>query len=185
MQREGSPWQGIGVVMAKEIADHLTGIRILILELLVALASVGAVYGAVSTLRETVGEDPFLFLRLFTTARDPLPGFVAFLGFLTPLVAIALGFDTINGEFNRRTMSRVLAQPIYRDALLAGKFLSGLATLSIVFTAMWLLVAGLGVIWLGVPPGAEEVARGLVFLLSTILYGGVWLGLAIVFSVVF
>lgn len=185
MQREGSPWQGIGTVMAKEIADHLTGIRILILELLVALASVGAVYGAVSTLRETVGEDPFLFLRLFTTARDPLPGFVAFLGFLTPLVAIALGFDTVNGEFNRRTMSRVLAQPIYRDALLAGKFLSGLATLSIVFTAMWLLVAGLGVIWLGVPPGAEEVARGLVFLLATIVYGGVWLGMAMVFSVVF
>jgi len=185
MQREGSPWQGIGTVMAKEIADHLTGIRILILEILVALASIGAVYGAVSTLRETVGEDPFLFLRLFTTARDPLPGFVAFLGFLTPLVAIALGFDTINGEFNRRTMSRVLAQPIYRDALLAGKFLSGLATLSIVFTAMWLLVAGLGVIWLGVPPGAEEVARGLVFLLATIVYGGVWLGMAMAFSVVF
>ena len=185
MQREGSPWQGMWTVMAKETADHLTGIRMLILEVLVGIASVGAVYAAVTTLRETVGEDPFLFLRLFTTSRDPLPGFVVFLGFLTPLVAIALGFDTINGEFNRRTLSRVLAQPIYRDALLAGKFLSGLATLSVVFTAMWLLVAGLGVIWLGVPPSAEEVARGLMFLLATIVYGGVWLGLAMLFSVVF
>lgn len=185
MQREGSPWQGIWTVMAKETADHLTGIRMLILEVLVGIASVGAVYAAVTTLRETVGEDPFLFLRLFTTSRDPLPGFVVFLGFLTPLVAIALGFDTINGEFNRRTLSRVLAQPIYRDALLAGKFLAGLATLSVVFTAMWLLVAGLGVIWLGVPPSGEEVARGLMFLLATIVYGGVWLGLAMLFSVVF
>lgn len=185
MQREGSPWQGLWTVMAKETADHLTGIRMLILEILVGIASVGAVYAAVTTLRETVGEDPFLFLRLFTTSRDPLPGFVVFLGFLTPLVAIALGFDTINGEFNRRTLSRVLAQPIYRDALLAGKFLSGLATLSVVFTAMWLLVAGLGVIWLGVPPSGEEVARGLMFLLATIVYGGVWLGLAMLFSVVF
>lgn len=185
MQREGSPWQGLWTVMAKETADHLTGIRMLILEVLVGIASVGAVYAAVTTLRETVGEDPFLFLRLFTTSRDPLPGFVVFLGFLTPLVAIALGFDTINGEFNRRTLSRVLAQPIYRDALLAGKFLSGLATLSVVFTAMWLLVAGLGVIWLGVPPSGEEVARGLMFLLATIVYGGVWLGLAMLFSVVF
>lgn len=185
MQREGSPWQGVWTVMAKETADHLTGIRMLILEVLVGVASVGAVYAAVTTLRETVGEDPFLFLRLFTTSRDPLPGFVVFLGFLTPLVAIALGFDTINGEFNRRTLSRVLAQPIYRDALLAGKFLSGLATLSVVFTAMWLLVAGLGVIWLGVPPSGEEVARGLMFLLATIVYGGVWLGLAMLFSVLF
>ena len=32
----------------------------------------------------------------------------------TPLIAIALAFDSINGEFNRRTLSRVLAQPIYR-----------------------------------------------------------------------
>jgi ABC-2 type transport system permease protein len=183
-QREGSPWQGVWTVMAKETADHLTGARMRILELLGFLSAIGAVYAAVSTLRQTVSEDPFLFLRLFTTARDPLPGFVAFLGFLTPLVAIALGFDTINGEFNRRTMSRVLAQPIYRDALLLGKFLGGLATLGTILTAIWLLVAGLGLIWLGVPPSGEEVARGVMFLIATIAYGGVWLGLAIVFSVV-
>jgi ABC-2 type transport system permease protein len=183
-RREGSPWQGVWTVMAKETADHLTGARMRILELLGFLSAMGAVYASVSTLRETVSQDPFLFLKLFTTSRDPLPGFVAFLGFLTPLVAIALGFDTINGEFNRRTMSRVLAQPIYRDALLLGKFLGGLATLATVLTAIWLLVAGLGLIWLGVAPSAEEVARGLVFLLATIAYGAVWLGLAIVFSVI-
>lgn len=185
MQREGSPWQGVWTVMAKETADHLTGARMRILELLGIAASVGAAYAAVSTLRATVSEDPFLLLRLFTTARDPLPAFVAFLGFLTPLVAIALGFDTVNGEFNRRTMSRVLAQPIYRDALLLGKYLASLATLAIVLTAIWLLVTGLGLILLGVPASAEEVARGLLFLVATIAYGGVWLGMAIVFSVVF
>ena len=59
-------------------------------------------------------------------AQDPLPSFIALLGFLIPLVAIALAFDAINGEFNRRTLSRILAQPIYRDALLLGKFLAGL-----------------------------------------------------------
>lgn len=185
MPREGSPWQGMWTVMVKETADHLTGVRMRILELLGIAASIGAAYAAVTTLRATVGEDPFLLLKLFTTARDPLPAFVAFLGFLTPLVAIALGFDTVNGEFNRRTMSRVLAQPIYRDALLLGKYLAGLATLAIVLTAIWLLVTGLGLILLGVPPSGEEVARGLLFLVATIAYGGVWLGMAIVFSVVF
>jgi ABC-2 type transport system permease protein len=82
-------------------------------------------------------------------------------------------------------MSRILAQPIYRDALLLGKFMGGLATLSIVLTAIWILVAGLGLIILGVPPGIEEVTRGLVFLLATLAFGGVWLGVAIVFSVIF
>lgn len=185
LRREGSPWQGAWTVMGKETADHLTGARMRILELLGFLTAIGAVYAAVSTIKSTVAEDPFLFLRLFTTARDPLPAFIAFLTFLTPLVAIALGFDSVNGEFNRRTMSRVLAQPIYRDALLAGKYLAGLATLAIVMTAIWLLVAGMGLIMLGVAPSGEEVARGLVFLVATIAYGGVWLGLAIVFSVVF
>lgn len=184
LRREGSPWQGVWTVMGKETADHLTGARMRILELLGFLAAVGAVYAAVSTLKSTVSEDPFLFLRLFTTAQDPLPAFVGFLAFLTPLVAIALGFDTINGEFNRRTLSRILAQPIYRDALLLGKFLAGLATLAIVLTGIWLLVAGLGLIMLGVSPSGEEVARATVFLVATIAYGGVWLGLAIVFSVI-
>jgi ABC-2 type transport system permease protein len=184
LRRRGSPWQGVWTVMGKETADYLTGARMRILEILGFLAAIGAVYAAVSTLKATVSQDPFLFLKLFTTSQDPLPAFVGFLAFLTPLVAIALGFDTINGEFNRRTLSRILAQPIYRDALLMGKYLAGLVTLAIVMTAIWLLVAGLGLILLGVPPSSEEVARAVVFLVATIAYGGVWMGLAIVFSVV-
>ena len=185
LRRRGSPWQGVWAVMQKETADNLTGARMRILEILAFLAAGGAVYGAVTNIMRTTAEDPFLFLRLFTTSQDPVPSFIGFMTFITPLVAIALGFDAINGEFNRRTLSRLLAQPIYRDALLLGKYLAGLVTLAVVLTAVWLLVAGLGLITLGVPPGGEEVARGLVFLLATLAYGGVWLGLAIVFSVVF
>jgi len=40
-------------------------------------------------------------------------------------------------------------------------------------------------ITMGVPPGGEEVARALIFLAATLAYGGVWLGLAMVFSVIF
>jgi len=184
MHREGSPWQGVWTVMAKETADHLTGARMTILEVLMFLASAGAIYAALSSVKSG-GQDPFVFLTLFTTAKAPIPSFVGFLGFLTPLVAIALGFDAVNGEFNRRTLSRILAQPIYRDGLLLGKYLAGLVTLSIVMTAIWLLVAGLGLMFLGVPPSGEEVARAVVFLAATIGYGGVWLGIAMVFSVVF
>jgi ABC-2 type transport system permease protein len=185
LRRRGSPWQGLLDVTAKETSDNLTGWPFRILGALAFLAAAGAVYGAITTIKQNTAQDPFLFLKLFTTSQDPIPNFIGFMTFITPLVAIALGFDAINGEFNRRTLSRLLAQPIYRDALLLGKFLAGLLTLAITLTAVWLLVAGLGLIYLGVPPGSEEVERGLVFLLATIAYGGVWLGLAIVFSVVF
>ncbi len=180
--REGSPWRGLWAVVAKEMADHLTSVRMGILEVIVLLTAAVTLYMALQNL-SSGGE--FLFLKLFTTSQDPLPAFVGFLGFLVPLIAIALGFDSINGEFNRRTLSRVLAQPIYRDALLLGKFLAGLFTLALVLTAIWLMIIGLGIFRLGVPPTGEEVARSLLFLAATIAYGGIWLGLALVFSIRF
>jgi len=184
-QREGSPWTGMGAVILKEMADHLSSTRMFILEVLILLAALGTVYSATGQLQQTVSKDPFLYLRLFTSAMSPLPSFVSLLAFFIPLVAIALMFDAVNGEFNRRTMSRVLAQPIYRDGLLLGKYLAGLFTLALVCTAIWLLIFGLGILRLGVTPGGEEVARALLFLLATIFYGGVWLALALGFSVVF
>jgi ABC-2 type transport system permease protein len=110
---------------------------------LIVLTAMAALYGAIDGLRQNTAEDPFLLLRLFTVDSAPLPSFVAILGFLIPLMAIGLGFDAINGEHNRRTLSRVLAQPIYRDALLMGKSVAGLATLAISLTALWLMVIGL------------------------------------------
>jgi ABC-2 type transport system permease protein len=185
MQREGSAFSGLGVVMLKELSDHLTSIRMRVLEWLVVLVALAALYGAIQQIKDTTAEDPFLFLRLFTTSRDPLPSFVSFLSFLVPLMAIGLGFDAVNGEHNRRTLSRILSQPIYRDALLFGKFLAGLVTLSISLITLWLLVIGLGLFLIGIPPGAEEIARSFVFLLVTIAYAGVWLALALLFSILF
>jgi ABC-2 type transport system permease protein len=185
MQREGSPFTGLSTVALKEAADHLTSARMHLVVLLVLLTAVGAIYGAIGEIKSTVGEDPFLFLRLFTTARQPLPSFVSFLGFLLPLVSIALAFDAINGEYGRRTMSRILAQPIYRDALLTGKFLGGMLVLTIVLLTLWLLMTGLGILLLGLPPSGEEVLRGLAYLLCSLAYGGVWLAVALLFSTLF
>jgi len=185
MRREGSPFTGLSTVALKEAADHLTSARIHLVMLLVILTAIGAIYGAIGEIKQTIGQDPFLFLRLFTTARQPLPSFVSFLGFLLPLVSIALAFDAINGEYSRRTMSRILAQPIYRDALLAGKFLGGLIVLAICLVTLWLLMTGLGILLLGLPPSGEEVLRGVTFLICSLAYAGVWLAVALLFSTLF
>jgi ABC-2 type transport system permease protein len=184
MRREGSPWQGLGAVILKELSDHLSSWRMRILEWLVVVVAAVTVYAAIEQIKEVSAEDPFLFLRLFTRAGGPLP-LIALLSFLVPLVSIGLGFDLVNSEHNQRTLSRVLSQPIYRDALLLGKFLAGLATLAIGLIALWLLIIGLGLVRLGIPPGTEEVARAFIFLLVTIVYAGVWLALAMLFSIMF
>jgi ABC-2 type transport system permease protein len=185
MRREGSPWQGVGAVILKDLADQLTSARMRVIEWLIVLSALAALYGALQQIRDTTAEDQFLYLRLFTTARDPLPSLVSLLVFLVPIMAIGIGFDAINGEYNRRTMSRILAQPIYRDALLLGKFLSGMTTLAISMVVLWLVVTGLGLLLLGLPPGGEEMLRSLAFLGITVIYGGIWLTLAMLLSVIF
>ncbi|MBI1622610.1 ABC transporter permease [Aquamicrobium zhengzhouense] len=182
MRRSGSPFTGVGAIALKEAADHMTSARMHMIMLLVILTALGAVYGSIGRLRDTTAEDAYLFLKLFTVAQDPLPSFAAFLGFLLPLVSIALGFDAINGEFNRRTMSRVLAQPIYRDAMLFGKFLGGLIVLAVSLLTLWLLMVGLGMLFLGLPPSGGDIVRSVAWLVVTLAYAGVWLALAIALS---
>ncbi len=184
MKREGSPFRGVATIALKEAADHMTSARMHLIMLLVLLTAAGAVYAAISVIKATTAQDNFLFLKLFTVAQKPLPSFSSFMSFLLPLVAIALGFDSVNGEFGRRTMSRILAQPIYRDAVLFGKFLGGLLVIAIALVTLWLLMVGIGILLLGLPPSGAAVARGLVYLLATLVYAGVWLALALAFSTV-
>ncbi|CAN7524055.1 MULTISPECIES: ABC transporter permease [Aminobacter] len=184
MMREGSPFKGVATIALKEAADHMTSARMHLIMLLVLLTAIGAVYGAIGRISQTTAEDPYLFLKLLTVAQEPLPSFAAFLGFLLPLVAIALGFDAINGEHSRRTMSRLLSQPIYRDAVLFGKFLGGLLVIAIALLTLWLLMVGLGILFLGLPPLAGDLVRGIAYLGVTLAYAGVWLALAITFSTV-
>jgi ABC-2 type transport system permease protein len=186
MRREGSPWQGLGTVMLKELADHFDSVRMLLLGLLMVLAAAVPLYGTIDQVRTTTAEDPFLLLKLFSPGGElDTLSVVAILGFVVPIIAIGLGFDSINGEHNRRTLSRIMAQPIYRDALLAGKFFAGLTVLAVNLLCLFLLVVGLGVLLLGVPPSGEEFTRSLVFLIVAIAYGGAWLALAMLFSVLF
>jgi ABC-2 type transport system permease protein len=184
MRREGSPWQGLGTVMLKELADHFDSARMTLLALLMVLAAGVPLYGAIEQIRNTTAEDPFLLLKLFDPGGQNL-SVVAILGFVIPVIAIGLGFDAINGEHNRRTLSRILAQPIYRDALLMGKFLAALIVLIVNLAGLWLLVVGFGVYLLGVPPSGEEFARAGVFLIVAVAYAGAWLALAMLFSVLF
>lgn len=179
---------GLGAVCRKELADHLSGHRFAILVALVVVAGLAAMYVGARTLRDTLTQqsasDPFVFLRLFTTGGSSLPPFTFFVEFLGPLLGIALAFDAINGERARGTLSRLVSQPIYRDAIINGKFLAGLAALALMIFALGGLVGGLGLLLTGVPPTLEEFLRLVVFLAVTVIYIGFWLSLAILFSTV-
>lgn len=177
--------RGLITVFNKELADDFTSWRFLILFALVFAVGVFSIYIDAQYIRQAVTGTRFVFLQLYTTSGQAAPLFIFFIVFFMPIVGIALGFDAINSEKNSGTLSRLLSQPIYRDAVINGKFLSGVITIAIMLTSMVLLVGGVGLSMIGVPPSAEEVIRLMAFLAISIVYGAFWLGIAILFSILF
>jgi ABC-2 type transport system permease protein len=177
------------VIVNKEIADHLKSWRFIILVAIIALTCIGSMYTALNSISEAIknseADDIFVFLKLYTASDGTLPSYFIFIGFLGPLLGIGLGFDAINSEQNRGTISRIMSQPIPRDFLINAKFTAALLVISILFIVLSLLVMGIGLISIGIPPTPEEFFRIILFTLASIIYVGFWLNLSVLFSVRF
>ena len=123
------------VIVNKEISDHVKSWRFIILIGIIALTCMGSLYTALTNISEAIKpNDPdgsFLFLKLFTVSDGTLPSFVLFINFLGPLLGIALGFDAVNSEQNKGTLSRMLSQPIHRDCIINAKFVAALIVICI------------------------------------------------------
>jgi len=181
-------------IVRKEFTDYISSWRIIILLIIILLTCFASLYTAIQTIQdalksvdnaEEIARNSYLFLKLFTVGDNTQWTFVTFVGFLAPLLGIALGFDAINNEWNRGTLSRLLSQPIPRDYIINAKFAAGLLLNVILYFSLGLLFMALGILIIGIPPTLEEFVRIVFFLLLCILYTAFWLNLGILFSVVF
>ncbi|HTN19267.1 MAG TPA: ABC transporter permease subunit [Pelobium sp.] len=178
------------VIVNKEIADHIRSWRFIVLITLIVLTFVASIYASVGHLRTAVGNtnDPdhtFLYLKLLTATDNSMPPFHVLLSFLAPLLGIGLGFDALNAEQNNGTLTRLVAQPIYRDNLLLAKFFSALILVSSLFLVLVLLMLGGGLMLTGVRMEPQELLRIMGFIGITIVYVAFWLGLSVLLSVAF
>lgn len=178
---------GLLVMYRKELEDYFSSTRFILLLTVILMISLVTTYMVGTGLRkelEGFAKPSLVFLLLFTStgALFSLAQFIALFG---PLIGMLLGFDAISRERAANTLSKLLAQPIYRDAVINGKFLAGLTIISLMLSAILLLIAGMGLWVLGVVPGWEEVGRLLVYLVISIVYIGFWLAVAILFSILF
>ena len=183
----GIDTHGLLTVFKKEMADHFSSYRFIILFGLIAMVSLISAYMTGVSLREELeggAKAKFLFLMLFTSTetRLSLDWFVAF---LFPLIGIVLGFDSINREKSAGTMSKLVSQPIFRDSIINGKFLAGITTIAIMLVSIVLVISGLGLRVLGMVPGIEEIWRIIIYLVISIVYVSFWLGIAMLASIVF
>ncbi|MBW1713420.1 MAG: ABC transporter permease subunit, partial [Deltaproteobacteria bacterium] len=145
-------------IFRKELADHFSSTRFLILFCLITMVALVTTYMVGASLRQNLAgmtKPGYVFLMLFTTTGQffSLSQFIAFFG---PLIGLVMGFDAINRERSTGTLSKLVSQPIFRDAVINGKFLAGVTTITIMFISLILLVSGLGLLTVGVVPGLEE-----------------------------
>jgi len=187
---------GWRTIAAKELADNLLSVRFIVLLLIVGLAAASTVYFASQAITQSSQDirtalnqtfiPPTGFLLMFTVSKDPFPyPFYALVGFVIPLIGIAFGFDAVNGERSQGTLPRLVAQPIYRDDVINGKFLAGIVVIALLLTALTAIVAGVGIVRLGIVPDPSDIVRLVAWLVVSIAYVGFWLAFSMLCSVVF
>ena len=119
-----------------------------------------------------------------TVKVDPLTVSVANLATLTvylvPLMALLLAFDAIAGEVERGTIQLVLASPISRTSLIAGKFLGHLIVLGAAVTIGYGLAGAAVLVFAGgTVDGVISLAR---LIISAIGLGAAFLAIGYVAS---
>lgn len=101
--------------------------------------------------------------------------------YLIPLIALLISYDSIAGEVERGTMALVLATPISRGALLAGKALGLIAVLAIAIAASLTISSGAAIFAYGMDmSGLAAIVR---LGLTGLLLGAVFVAIGMMISV--
>lgn len=180
--------KGSTVIFRKELAENLSSRRFTLTFILIFLSGASTAYlGAQELARQGLSgfESQELFLVLFSGAAAPIPSFVYFIGLLAPILGIALGFDAVNREMASGSMVRLLSNPIYRDSIIIGKLIAGLAVIALVMSSIVGVITGLDILLAGFGPSLDSALRIFYFTVVAILYSGVWFSMALFFSVLF
>ncbi len=183
------PHSGWRVIAAKEFGDHLLSVRFFVLLVVLGLAAAIPLYFAADRIRAlapAASGAPAVFLALFTLGSQEIDllRVDAFVGMVAPLLGLAFAFDAVNGERAEGTLPRLLAQPIYRDDVINGKFTAGMAVIGLVLVSVIVFIAGFGMLRLGIVPHGSEVLRIVSWVAVTFVYVGLWLAFGLLLSVV-
>ncbi|HTY81813.1 MAG TPA: ABC transporter permease subunit [Dehalococcoidales bacterium] len=183
-------------IVRKELADSFNSARFFVLFLLMLGGSAYSLYEVRQLIATIISQNVaitntgYVFLAMFTYVPDlsftqGTAVLLTPLSILIPILGISLGFDAINSERQSRTMSRVLAQPVYRDGVISGKFVAGLIVMAMMIGTSLLLIAGFGIKMIGIAPTDEEIIRLFLYFFISVVYGAFWMGLSMLCSVLF
>jgi ABC-2 type transport system permease protein len=182
------------VIARKEINDAFRNrLFVAALVMLVGLSLIAISLGAV-TVRQHVTEyeqSVQILKNLGRTDIPPMPSlnpiavsknFINYLAMVGALLAMILGFTSINKERQAGTLSLILSRPVYRDQLLTGKVLGNAVLLALLMGAVglatWLALIVIG----GVALTSGELIKLALTMMMSWLYLLTFFLLAMFFS---
>lgn len=106
------------------------------------------------------------------------------IGWFSPLIGIALGFDTVIKERKSGSLNVLLTHPVFRDNIIAGKMLGIMGVLMMVIIFSTIVPVGTILMISGVPVSETELIRITVFIISNFFYVLIFAEIAIFLSIV-
>ncbi|MFO7792275.1 MAG: ABC transporter permease subunit [Candidatus Saliniplasma sp.] len=164
-------WKRIISISKKEIKYNFRNRWVLFLTLLFLAFSVLVSYFGTSV----QAIDDWMGLQ------DTVAYMATYIEYMVPILAVILGYSTISRECEDGSMELLLSYPVDRGEVLAGKFLGLWAVLSLS------VVIGLGTGGVVISLMVEDAvfAEYYLFILSSVILGGVYISISMMFSVIF
>ncbi|WP_095645992.1 ABC transporter permease [Methanosarcina spelaei] len=106
------------------------------------------------------------------------------IGWFSPLIGIALGFDTIIKERKSGSLNVLLTHPVFRDNIIAGKMLGIMGILMTVIIFSTIVPVGTILIFSGIHMSETELLRITAFIVFNFLYVLIFAEVAILLSTV-
>ncbi len=166
--RRGMKTERVFIVARKEFTDQLTGWRFLvILALFLSLTLMGTYSGVMSYERgldryaqqlaavDDRVDGPERMMPSKPPVADIYSSMFGTLISFGGLLAIAVGFDRVSREKESRSLKSLLSHPVYRDEIINGKALGGVALLALVVGSALLLSTALLLVFSFVPSPGE------------------------------
>ncbi|MCK8518082.1 ABC transporter permease subunit [Methanoculleus sp. 7T] len=183
------------IVAQKELADHVTGWRYLVvLALFLSIALVGTYGGIESYQRDLTRYTEDLIAmetadggpeRMMPSVAPPVEGIYSSM-FLTlvsygGILALALGFDLVSKEKESRSLKSLLSHPVYRDEIINGKALGGVALLVLVVGSVLALSTAYLLVF-SIVPSLDDLWMILTYAGVTLLFLVTFFSIALAFS---
>ncbi|MDD1690797.1 MAG: ABC transporter permease [Methanoregula sp.] len=170
---------GLTTIAAKEFFDHLHSRKFLLIFGILLIVAIVGMIGGISEYNKNL-ED---YNKHQSTIDSPLSSYMAekpsilsvfssvatYLVFVGGILGIAMGFDLVSKEKESKSLKILLSHPVYRDEVINGKALGGIAALAgALFVVLFIALATL-LIYGIVPDGNELILIGIFGLASFLL----------------